>query len=70
MNIPLLTAMFSIAFTVAVGVLMIVAFVTGFDSMPYILGAIVVGALISLPVAVVVTKKISALTGGPNRTPN
>ncbi|WP_432481616.1 hypothetical protein [Moraxella sp. ZY200743] len=68
MNIPLLTAMFSIAFTVAVGILLIIAFVTGFDSTPYILGAVVIGALISLPIAVIITKKVSALTGGSNQT--
>lgn len=68
MNIPLFTAMFSIAFTVTIGVLMIVAFVTGYDSSAFILGAVVVGALISLPISFGVTKKISALTGDSKRT--
>lgn len=62
MNLPLLSMLFSMAFTVIVGVLMIVAFVTGFDKMPHIIGAVVIGGLISLPVAVVLTKKISNLT--------
>ncbi|WP_294034043.1 hypothetical protein [uncultured Moraxella sp.] len=66
MNLPLFSAIFSIAFTVIIGILMIIAFVTGFDKAMHIAGAIVVGAVISLPVAVVVTKKISALTGGKN----
>lgn len=69
MNFPLFSAIFSIAFTVIIGILMIIAFVTGFDKAMHIIGAIVIGAVISLPVALVVTKKISALTGGPNRAP-
>lgn len=69
MNFPLFSAIFSIAFTVIIGILMIIAFVTGFDKAMHIIGAIVIGAVISLPVAFVVTKKISALTGGPNRAP-
>lgn len=69
MNFPLFSAIFSIAFTVISGILMIIAFVTGFDKAMYIVGAVVIGAVISLPVALVVTKKISALTGGPNRAP-
>ncbi|MFB6347967.1 hypothetical protein [Moraxella marmotae] len=68
MNFPLFSAIFSIAFTVIIGILIIVAVVTGFDKGMYILGAIAVGAVISLPVAVVVTKRISHLTGGnPNK---
>ena len=69
MNFPLFSAIFSIAFTVIIGILMIIAFVTGFDKAVHIVGAVVIGAVISLPVALVVTKKISALTGGPNRAP-
>lgn len=69
MNLPLFSAIFSIAFTVIIGILMIFAFVTGFDKMIYIIGAVVIGTVISLPVAVVITKKISALTGGPNKAP-
>lgn len=68
MNIPLFTAMFSIASTVSIGILMIIAFVMGFDNSKFILAAVIVGALISLPIALAVTKKVSALTGGPNRT--
>lgn len=69
MNIPLFTAMLSIASTVAIGVLMIVAFVTGYDSSKFIIGSVIVGILISLPVAFVVTKKVSSLTGGTNKIP-
>lgn len=66
MNLPLFSAIFSIAFTVTIGILMIVAFVTGFDKAVHIVGAVVVGALISLPVAMIVTKKASALTSDDN----
>lgn len=69
MNIPLFTAMLSIASTVTIGVLMIVAFVTGYDSSKFIIGSVIVGILISLPIALAVTKKISALTGAPDRAP-
>lgn len=66
MNVPLLSAVFTIAFTVTVGVFMIVAFVTGFDKAVHILGAIGVGFLLSLPISVMVTKRISQLTSSPD----
>lgn len=69
MNIPLFSAIFSIAFTVIIGVLMIVAFVTGFDKGMHIIGAVVIGAVISLPVALFVTKRLAQLTSGPNKAP-
>lgn len=64
MNIPLFSAIFSIAFTVIIGVLMIVAFVTGFDK-----GMHIIGAVISLPVALFVTKRLAQLTSGSNKAP-
>lgn len=74
MNIPLFSAIFSIAFTVIIGVLMIVAFVTGFDKGMHIIGAVVIGAVvigavISLPVALFVTKRLAQLTSGSNKAP-
>lgn len=63
MNIPLFSAIFSIAFTVAAGVLMIIAFVLGYDSAMHIIGSVVVGLLISVP-ALVVTKRLSAINNG------
>lgn len=66
MNFPLLSIIFTIAFTVTIGILIIAAVVTGFDKGTYIIGAIVVGGLISLPVSVVLTKKIGALTSKGN----
>lgn len=69
MNFPLLSAIFTIASTVVIGILMIVAFVTGYDSATYILGAIGVGFLLSLPITFIVTKKLSAMTSAPSIAP-
>lgn len=63
MNIPLLSIVFSIAFTVIIGILMIIAFVTGFDKGVHIIGASVLGAIISIPVSFIIAKKISKLKG-------
>lgn len=69
MNMPLFSAIFSIAFTVIIGVLMVVLFVNDFDKPLYIFGAVGVGALISLPIAFVVAKKLSTLSNDVNKTP-
>lgn len=66
MNFPLLSAVFTIASTVIMGVLVVVAIVTGFDTGLHIVGAIGAGFLISLPVSFVVAKKIGSL-GGSNQ---
>lgn len=63
MNMPLFSAIFSIAFTVLIGVLMVVLFVNDFDKPLYIFGAVALGTLISLPIAFTVTKKLSSLGG-------
>lgn len=63
MNFPLLSIVFTIAFTVTIGVLVVIAVVTGFDKGSYIIGVIAAGALISLPVSVAVTKRIASLKG-------
>ncbi|OOR85820.1 hypothetical protein B0181_11895 [Moraxella caviae] len=67
MNIPLFSAIFSIASTVAMGLLIILAVVTGYDSGKMVIAAIVAGLVISVPIALVVTKKISQLTSEPNK---
>lgn len=69
MNMPLLSAIFTIAFTVSIGILLIIAFVAGFDKASHIIGCIVIGAVISLPLAILVTKKINRLTGKPAHAP-
>ncbi|MDO4894529.1 hypothetical protein [Moraxella sp.] len=63
MNFPLLSIVFTIAFTVTIGVLFVIAVVTGFDKGSYIIGVIAAGALISLPVSMAVTKRIASLKG-------
>ena len=69
MNMPLFSAIFSIAFTVIIGVLMVVLFVNDFDKPLYIFGAVGVGALVSLPIAFVVAKKLSTLSNDVNKAP-
>lgn len=61
MNIPLLSAIFSIAFTVIVGILMIITIVLDKINATTMIGAVIVGAVISLPVAFVVSKKLGKL---------
>lgn len=65
MNVPLFSAIFSIAATVLIGVLMIVLFVNDLATAPFVIGSVVVGALVSLPIALTVTKKMSNMTGEP-----
>lgn len=62
MNMPLFSAIFSIAFTVLIGVLMIVLFVNEMATAPYVFGAVGLGTIVSLPIAFVVTKKLSNLS--------
>lgn len=61
MNIPLFSAIFSIAATVLIGVLMVILFVNNLASSTYVLLAIALGFVISLPIALAVTKKLSNL---------
>lgn len=61
MNWQLLSMIWSIAATVLVGVLIVIALVSGFDGIPQIIAASVIGALIAIPVALVVSKKLSAI---------
>lgn len=63
MNMPLFSVIFSIAFTVLIGVLMVILFVNDYDKPLYVFGAVGLGTLISLPIAYVVTKKLSNLDG-------
>lgn len=70
MNVPLFSAIYSIAATVIIGVLMIVLFVNYLGSATYIIGAVIIGALISLPVALMVTKKLSQTSNSPSPVQN
>ena len=67
MNWPLFSVIYSIAATVAIGVLMIAALVTGFNEIPHIQIAIAAGVLISIPAALHFTKKVASITGKENR---
>ncbi|STY93150.1 hypothetical protein [Moraxella bovis] len=70
MNIPLFSAIFSIASTVLIGVLMIMVFVNDMTNMQTVLGVVVAGLVVSTPIALVVTKRISAMTNSASPTPN
>ncbi|WP_230659537.1 hypothetical protein [Psychrobacter sp. I-STPA10] len=61
LNFPLFSMMYSIASTVIIGVLMIVALVIGYDDIPDIIMVAVVGAVIALPVGFVATKKVGSI---------
>ncbi|MGK8264976.1 hypothetical protein [Moraxella nonliquefaciens] len=49
MNIPLFSAIFSIASTVLIGVLMIVVFVNDMTNMQTVLGSVVAGLVVAFP---------------------
>lgn len=70
MNIPLFSAIFSIASTVLIGILMIVVFVNDMTNMQTVLGAVVAGLVVSIPIALVVTKRISTMTNSASLTPD
>lgn len=63
MNWPLFSMVYSMAATVIIGVLMITALVTGYNEIPHIQMAVAAGFLISIPVALFLTKKIGSITG-------
>lgn len=59
MNMPLLSAIFTIAFTVTVGIFMVVVIVMDKVTAVSMIGAVVAGTLVSLPVAVLISKKLA-----------
>ncbi|WP_367103488.1 hypothetical protein [uncultured Psychrobacter sp.] len=63
MNWPLFSMIYSMAATVIVGLLIITALVTGFNEIPHIQIAVVVGLLVSIPAGLFFTKKIANITG-------
>lgn len=63
MNWTLFSMVYSMTATVIVGVLMIAALVTGFNEIPHIQIAVVIGILVSIPTAIFFTKKIGSITG-------
>lgn len=64
MNLPLFGIVFTIAFTVIIGILFVITVVTGFAQGSYVIGAIVIGAVLSLPISLAVTKRIGSLKSG------
>jgi len=63
MNWTLFSMIYSMTATVIIGVLMVAALVTGFNEIPHIQIAVVIGILISVPVGLFFTKKIGSITG-------
>lgn len=63
MNWPLFSILFSMSSTVIIGILMIAALVTGYNQIPHIQMAIAIGVLLSIPVGLLLTKKIGSITG-------
>ena len=61
LNLPLFGMMYSIASTVIIGVLMIVALVVGYDDISHIIIVAVVGALLAFPVGFIATKKLGSI---------
>lgn len=59
MNVPLFSAIFTIAFTVAVGIFMVVVIVMDKVTAVSMIGAVVAGTAVSLPVAVLISKKLA-----------
>ncbi|HJH09670.1 MAG TPA: hypothetical protein K8V12_07435 [Psychrobacter pasteurii] len=62
MNWQLLSMIWGMAATVLIGVFMIAALVIGFDDIPHIISAAVIGALVAIPISVVVTKKVNRIS--------
>lgn len=58
MNWQLLSAMFTIASGVTIGIFMTVALVTGFDEIQHIIIACLAGLVLSVPIAWVVARKM------------
>ncbi|MBB3107409.1 hypothetical protein FHS24_001934 [Psychrobacter luti] len=63
MNWPLFSVIYSIAATVTIGIFMIGALVTGFNQIPHIQMAVAAGFLVSIPAALIFTKKVGSITG-------
>ncbi len=63
MNWPLFSVIYSMAATVIIGIFMITALVTGFNEIPHIRIAVVIGIFISIPAGLYFTKKIGSITG-------
>ena len=63
MNWPLFSVVYSMAATVIIGLFMIGALVMGFNQIPHIQIAVAAGFLVSIPAALIFTKKVGSITG-------
>ncbi|HCN16815.1 MAG: hypothetical protein J7J29_00305 [Psychrobacter sp.] len=63
MNWPLFSVIYSIAATVTIGVFIIGALITGFNEIPHIQIAVLLGILVSIPAGMFFTKKVGSITG-------
>lgn len=63
MNWPLFSMIFSMTATVLIGILIIIALVTGFDEIPHIIAVAIGGAIASIPLGLYFTKKVGSITG-------
>lgn len=61
MNWQLFSMVWGMTATVVIGVSMIISLVIGFDDIPNIISVAVVGALVAIPVAMMVTKKLNRI---------
>lgn len=62
MNWQLFSMVWGMTATVVIGVSMIISLVIGFDDIPNIISVAVVGALVAIPVAMMVTKKLNRIS--------
>lgn len=72
MNFPLFSMIFSMASTVIVGLMMIVLLVVsdGYNEISQMIWVAVVGLVVSIPIAVVLTKKIGSLGSKKDNSQN
>lgn len=68
MNWRLASVLFTIVSTVLMGVLLTATLVLGYDSTLAIVGAVLAGLLLALPVTYVVTKQLVAFTAQDQQT--
>ncbi len=61
--LKLASVIYTVASASIMGALIVAALVSGFDTLPYVAGAAVIGALLALPVSYFVAKAIIGMEG-------
>lgn len=61
MNWPVFSFVFTIASGTTIGVFMTIALITGWDEIPHIITAVLVGLAMSVPISYIVAKKMQTL---------